>query len=252
MLTPGRAADTREETLLREKEAAIIRLGELYRDRKDPEALASVVRSSRSLMSSIAKAKTAKLVRTLIDFFSQAPLSSHPEASKVQIAVTRENIEWARTERRVFLRQSLEIRLGGLLFEEGAHKEALALIAGLLRELKRLDDKMVLTEVHLLESRVRHAVADGPRAKASLTSARTAANSIYCPPLLQAQLDQQSGVLHAEEKDYKTAYSYFFEALEGLSSQDDPKAVLALKYMLLCKVMLSLVRTLLTGQLLLG
>ena len=50
----------------------------------------------------------------------------------------------------------------------------------------------------------------------------------------------QSGVLHAEDKDYKTAYSYFFEALEGLSSQDDPKATAALKYMLLCKIMLGL------------
>lgn len=51
----------------------------------------------------------------------------------------------------------------------------------------------------------------------------------------------QSGVLHAEEKDYKTGYSYFFEALEGFSSQDDPKATAALKYMLMCKVMLNLV-----------
>lgn len=76
-----------------------------------------------------------------------------------------------------------------------------------------------------------------------MTSARTAANSIYCPPYLQAQLDLQSGILHAEDKDYVTAYSYFYETFENLTQQDDPKALLALKYMLLCKVMLNLVCT---------
>lgn len=50
----------------------------------------------------------------------------------------------------------------------------------------------------------------------------------------------QSGILHAEDKDYSTAYSYFFETLEGLSNTSSPQAPLALKYMLLCKVMLNL------------
>lgn len=42
---------------------------------------------------------------------------------------------------------------------------------------------------------------------------------------LQADVDTQSGVLHAEEKDYRTAYSYFYEAFEALSALDDPRAV---------------------------
>lgn len=53
------------------------------------------------------------------------------------------------------------------------------------------------------------------------------------------QIDTQSGILHAEEKDYKTAYSYFFEAFEQFAALDEPKAVAVLKYMLLCKVMLN-------------
>jgi hypothetical protein len=125
--------------------------------------------------------------------------------------------------------------------ESSQFKPALLLIDTLLTELRRLDDKMILTEVHLLESRVYRGVGNLPKSKAALTSARTAANSIYCPPQLQASLDLQSGILHAEDKDYKTAYSYFYEAFENLSSQDDPGALGALKYMLLCKVMLNLV-----------
>lgn len=50
-----------------------------------------------------------------------------------------------------------------------------------------------------------------------------------------------AGIIHAaEEKDWKTAYSYFFEAFEGYDSIDSPRAITALKYMLLCKIVLNL------------
>lgn len=133
------------------------------------------------------------------------------------------------------------------------YREALAMTEVLLKELKQLDDKIILTEVFLLESRAAHAIQNMPRAKvsfqnsdgvltlqAALTSARTTANSIYCPPILQAQLDLQAGAINADDKDYKTAYSYFFEAFEGFIQVDeaDQRTLRSLKYMLLCKIMM--------------
>ncbi|GBE81659.1 PCI-domain-containing protein [Sparassis latifolia] len=223
------------EREIRHQETALVKLGELYRDQNNAKGVAAVITLSRSFVSSAAKAKTAKLIRTLLDCFTPIPNSQ-----QIQIDVLLENIQWAKREKRIFLKHSLETRLVGLQLETSQYRPALALIDTLLTELKRLDDKMILTEVHLLESRVYRGLGNLAKAKAALTSARTAANAIYCPPHLQARLDLQSGILHAEDKDYTTAYSYFFETFENMSTQDDPGALGALKYMLLCKVMLNL------------
>lgn len=176
-------------------------------------------------------------MRQLLDLLAEIPNSL-----EVQISTTKSCIEWAVSEKRSFLRQNLETRLVSLYMQKQSYYDALTLINGLLRELKRLDDKLTLVEVQLLESKVYHALTNQPKARAALTSARTSAASVYTPPLLQAGLDMQSGMLHAEDQDFNTAFSYFIEALEGYHSQDETaKAAAALQYMLLCKIMLNLV-----------
>ncbi|KAI4593245.1 26S proteasome regulatory subunit rpn6 [Pestalotiopsis sp. 9143b] len=225
------------DAAIKEYETALLRLGGLYRNEKKSQELVDLVTTSRTVLSSFAKAKTAKLVRQLLDLFEDIPNSTD-----TQIAITKSCIEWATSERRTFLRQNLETRLVGLHMVKQSYYEALTLINGLLRELKRLDDKLVLVEVQLLESRVYHALGNTSKARAALTSARTSAASVYTPPLLQANLDMQSGMLHTMDQDFNTAFSYFIEALDGYHSQDETaKATAALQYMLLCKIMLNLV-----------
>ncbi|KAK4010236.1 26S proteasome non-ATPase regulatory subunit 11 [Daphnia magna] len=244
---PMESGDNDEEAI-RNKEQEIMELGEKYKKEKKAVELAQLIRDVRPFLAMISKAKAAKLVRGLVDLFLDMEA-----ATGTEVQLCKECISWAVEQKGTFLRQSLEARLIALYFDTKQYSEALALGATLLKELKKLDDKYLLVEVQLLESKTYHALCNLPKSRAALTSARTTANAIYCPPKLQAALDLQSGILHAaDERDFKTAYSYFYEAFEGYDSIDSPKAVTALKYMLLSKIILNTpddVQNILSGKL---
>jgi 26S proteasome regulatory subunit N6 len=219
---------------LRIKEQAIFNLSDLLSKEKMGQELRSLLTELRVYFSLIPKAKTAKIVRGIIDAVAKIP-----GTSELQVSLCREMVEWTRAEKRTFLRQRVEARLASLLMENKEYAEALSLLTNLVREVRRLDDKLLLVDIDLLESKLHFSLRNLPKAKAALTAARTAANAIYVPPAQQGTIDLQSGILHAEEKDYKTAFSYFFEAFEAFNALDDPRAVYSLKYMLLCKIMSS-------------
>ncbi|PPQ90781.1 hypothetical protein CVT25_010106, partial [Psilocybe cyanescens] len=184
---------------LRDHEAVFFKFGELYRDQKYTEGLAEVINHLRAFMLSIAKAKTMKLIRTHLDYFTAIA-----DSQKVQMKALMDNIAWAKLEKHIFLKHSLEMRLVGLQLESPQYLPPTALIEILLMDLKWLNNKMILTEMHLLESWTYCALGNMPKAKASITSSRTAANAIYCPPALLALLYLPLGILHMEEKDYST------------------------------------------------
>ncbi|GAM23880.1 hypothetical protein SAMD00019534_070550, partial [Acytostelium subglobosum LB1] len=216
------------------KEESIHKLAQLLVKIGRANQLSELLNTIKPFFDKISKPKTDRIVRSFIDYALTVPGNQ-----KMLIDYCKENIEWCKQTNRSYLRQRLETRLYSLMYDVEDYNNALIGLATLLTEIKRLDDKPLLVEIQLVESRIQHALKNIPKARAALTSARTNANTIYCPPKLQAEIDMMSGILHSEEKDYKTAYSYFYESFETYDTLDDPTAFKSLKYMLLCKVMTS-------------
>eukprot|EP01087_Luapelamoeba_hula_P000923 TRINITY_DN1068_c0_g1_i1.p1 TRINITY_DN1068_c0_g1~~TRINITY_DN1068_c0_g1_i1.p1 ORF type:complete len:429 (-),score=97.12 TRINITY_DN1068_c0_g1_i1:92-1378(-) len=222
-----------------EIEQAVYDVANAYANQGNARRVHELLAQVKPIFSYLPNAKTAKIVHTLVNIVSRV---SHEQELVVDLCL--ESIEWAKSSDRTFLRQRLEARLASCYLDMGSYKKALKVLSVLLAEIKRFDDKLLLLEVQLIESRVHYKLLNMAKAKASLTAARTSANAIYCPPSLQAQIDLQAGILHAEEKDYKTAYSYFFECFEGLTAVETnstvkKEAMVPLKYMLLSKIMLN-------------
>ena len=213
------------------QEENIIKLGRRYNQLGKGKEMRTLIAKVRTVLQYMSKAKAAKLVRELVDLFLEME-----EDDVRKIGLCRECVEWATEEKRSFLRRSLQTRLIGLYLASEKFSDGLALVDGLLVELKRLDDKDALLEVQCLESQIYFELGNLVKAKTALTAARTTANAVYVLPHTQAELDVQSGMICANDGDFKTAFSYFYEAHDQ-ADEGSSLSVKALKYMMLSKVM---------------
>ena len=93
-------------------------------------------------------------------------------------------IAWCEKESRSFLKMRIENKLAELYFKLEKYNDSLEILKRLLYELKKKEDKLLLVEAQLIESKVFHALENLPKAKAALTSVKTTANAIYVVPLL--------------------------------------------------------------------
>lgn len=120
-------------------EEAIIARGKELSKAGDANNLAQLIHNVRPHLSEMSKAKAAKLVRQLVDMFLDLDAKTGQE-----VDLCRNCIDWAKEEKRTFLRHSLEIRLIALYYDTQKYSEALKLIAELLKEMKKMDDKSLL------------------------------------------------------------------------------------------------------------
>eukprot|EP00960_Hanusia_phi_P029193 747822-Hanusia_phi.AAC.6 len=124
------------------KEQAICKLGDLYAEQRRVADIQKLMIDVRPFFNNIPKAKTAKIVRTLIDVMAKIPGSEG-----VQLQLCLDTIEWCKQEKRTFLRHRIQTRLASMYFETRDYTKALQLVDELLREVKKLDDKPLLVEV---------------------------------------------------------------------------------------------------------
>ena len=96
----------------------------------------ALVKESRPFFALIPKARTAKIVRRLIDLVGRIC------SKDLQIGLVRECVEWCIAEKRNFLRIRLQTKLARLLLEDRNFPESLDLLKELLKEVKKLDDKV--------------------------------------------------------------------------------------------------------------
>lgn len=148
------------------KEQAICKLGELYAENARVKDIQQLMVSIRPFFANIPKAKTAKIVRTLIELVAKVSGSN-----ELQMQLCLETIEWCKQEKRTFLRHRIQAKLAAMYFENRDFTRAMALTEELLREVKKLDDKPLLVEIHLVESRTHHQVRNMPKVSKERESA---------------------------------------------------------------------------------
>ena len=120
-------SDGDECTKVREK--SVIALGNLYVSHGQIVKLQQLLEEIRPLFNALPKAKTAKIVRTLIDLMSNVPGSE-----QLQVQVCRDSIQWCTVEKRAFLRQRVQSKLASLLLKTKDYTNCNALLTELLSE----------------------------------------------------------------------------------------------------------------------
>lgn len=219
-----------------EREAAILFIATqmLAQQLSSPDLYVAFVKEleSNGILSQLPRTRANALAKKLLEQTSSIlPI-------QYQIELCAFLLEWSQRDKRIILARSIQIKHAQLLVEGKLFQEALELIHPLTKELSRIDDKNALLEVQLLEGRVWMQLRNLAKAKAAFTAARTTGNQIVAPPLTQASLDVNSGMLYVEEGEPVLAYANFIEALDAYNTEKhEDGSILALELMILAKIL---------------
>lgn len=176
----------------------------------------------------------AKLFRELLEALSPFPNPIPAEYENLSKFV----LQWSLSSNISFLQSKAELKLAEILGRRNQLRQAVKYVESVIKDARAIDDKHLLVEAHLLETKLQFKMENMPKAKSALTACRANSNSVFCSTLLIAEIETTAGMIHIFENDYKIAYSYFYEAFEMFhQNKQDERALANFQYIVLTKIM---------------
>ena len=123
------AKEDPEHQLVKLKEESVYHITKLKAKKGDSTLLKHLLTQLETYFNSLAKAKTAKIVRQIVEIVSRSVTSV-----ELQVEMCEDAVEWCSREKRTFLKQRMQTRLAELLMRLGKYKPAIAIISEVLKE----------------------------------------------------------------------------------------------------------------------
>ncbi len=105
--------------------------------------------------------------------------NSDDQTKSIEVEVCKNILNWTVAEKKQFLINILRLRFANVLYEREEFRKSRKENDLVLEKAKEVDDKKLLVESHLLESKLIYESKNLPKAKASLIACRAAANMVY-------------------------------------------------------------------------
>ncbi|VWU49223.1 26S proteasome regulatory subunit RPN6 [Hepatocystis sp. ex Piliocolobus tephrosceles] len=199
------------EKVMQINDKLIYLLCDYYINKKEIDNLINFTISNENYFNILPQAKTAKLIRNIVE-----KISKKLRNISTLYIIFKKYMNWAHEKKRNFLRCRIEVKIIILFILKQKYKTALTLIERLLKEVKKVDDKTLLLELYIVETKIYMLLKNSTKMKASLTFAKNIANTINTAIYINSEIDLLSGILFIYEKDYRSAYIYLYECYETL------------------------------------
>ncbi|SBT79042.1 26S proteasome regulatory subunit RPN6, putative [Plasmodium ovale] len=199
------------EKVMQINDKLIYLLCDYYINKKEIDNLINFTTSNENYFNVLPQAKTAKLIRNIVE-----KISKKIRNISTLYIIFKKYMNWAYEKKRNFLRCRIEVKIIILFILKQKYKTALSLIERLLKEVKKVDDKTLLLELYIVETKIYMLLKNSTKMKASLTFAKNIANTINTAIYINSEIDLLSGILFIYEKDYRSAYIYLYECYETL------------------------------------